>query len=333
MNCPEMVIDILQIVTTNSLIVVPASRVEIFVYGPPTGVYSFITLAFNTGPTGKSYPQSTLFTLNSAGTLVQPIPLPTTLPTVPDLRLQPVTNQRSIVLSETANGLNFFLDGIQFDDSGVDMLINLDGVEEWTIYNTAQEFHVFHIQVDFQVTEINFAAQTFNGYQDTVNLPFANTDGLPGEVKLLIQFTNPNNVGTVLLNILKHEDGGMAVLQARDPSNTTAATSAQSTAATSAQSTAATSAQSTAATTTTSAQPSGTNAAKTTSPPATTAATTAAATPLTAAQISAICIGTALGILLIFVFILPVAWAQYHRHDPRVMSFTERMNRTFRRKQ
>jgi len=70
----------------------------------------------------------------------------------------------------------------------------------------------------------------------------------------------------------------------------------------------------------------------TTATPVTTAAANAAApAPLTASQIAGVVIGVALGVLLIAVFLFPIIWAATHRHDPRVMRFTQRMTRSFGR--
>ena len=73
---------------------------------------------------------------------------------------------------------------------------------------------MFHIhQTDFQVTEIDGAAQPFTGYQDTVSLPFAEEEGQarPGEVKVIIPFTNPVIVGEFVYHchIVQHADQGM----------------------------------------------------------------------------------------------------------------------------
>jgi hypothetical protein len=94
----------------------------------------------------------------------------------------------------------------------VDSTITSGTVEEWTILNTSAELHVFHIhQTDFQVTEVGGVAQDFVGHQDSVNVPFQPDGGPPGQVKLLIDFRDPNIVGKFVYHchILEHEDGGM----------------------------------------------------------------------------------------------------------------------------
>jgi FtsP/CotA-like multicopper oxidase with cupredoxin domain len=103
----------------------------------------------------------------------------------------------------------------------VDTVAKLGDVEEWTIQNTAQEAHVFHIhQLDFQVTEINGKPAPFVGYHDVVTLPAASSTGDPSIVKILIPFTNPVIVGKFVYHchIIQHEDQGMmAVIQVINP--------------------------------------------------------------------------------------------------------------------
>ena len=62
--------------------------------------------------------------------------------------------------------------------------------------------------------EINGEPQPFTGYQDTVSLPFATKKKgqlVPGEVKVIIPFTNPVIVGEFVYHchIVQHADQGM----------------------------------------------------------------------------------------------------------------------------
>lgn len=97
----------------------------------------------------------------------------------------------------------------------MDSTIPVGTVEEWTINNATAELHVFHIhQTDFQVTEVNGAAQDFVGHIDNVSVPFQADDGTPGQIKVLIDFRNPQIVGKFVYHchILEHEDGGMMAI-------------------------------------------------------------------------------------------------------------------------
>ena len=124
---------------------------------------------------------------------------------VADLRRQ-ITNRRTIVFSESADGDTFFVDGRTFDPNRTDTRVKLGAIEEWTIRNESGELHDFHIhQTHFQVTEVNGVPQRFDGYQDIVNVP------VHGEVKVVIPFTDPVIVGRFVYHchLLSHEDKGM----------------------------------------------------------------------------------------------------------------------------
>ncbi|HKQ31712.1 MAG TPA: multicopper oxidase domain-containing protein, partial [Thermodesulfobacteriota bacterium] len=115
----------------------------------------------------------------------------------------------------------FFINGKEFDPERVDTVVQIGNLERWTIQNTSQELHVFHIHLtDFQVCEVNGVEQPFIGYQDTVNLPFDGQDPAwegPGEVVIVIDFRNPIIEGKAVYHchIGQHEDNGMmAVFEA-----------------------------------------------------------------------------------------------------------------------
>src|SRR5712692_1487582 len=202
-----------QIVELKEIVLPPGSRVEVLVRGGAPGMYKFRSLAFNTGPQGDQNPEVTLATIIAEGPAQQPIPLPAKLPPVADLRKQPVAHEREIVFSEGPG--QFFINGQQFDLDRVDTTVNLGDVEEWTIRNTSDEMHTFHIhQLDFQVVEVNGRPVPFIGVQDNVNVP------VRGVVKILVPFTDPVIVGKFVYHchILSHEDKGMmAVIEVKPP--------------------------------------------------------------------------------------------------------------------
>jgi suppressor of ftsI len=202
-----------QVTPTNELVIAPGSRYEVLVRGPAApGKYTMTTQAFNTGPNGDNYPAQVMATLSVEGAPVaNPIPLPTTFPPVPDLRDLPVDNTRTVVFNDTSDPNVFVIDDQIWDRDRVDQTVMLGSLEEWTIENAAEEFHVFHIhQGDFQVTEINGVPQPLVGYQDVVNLPSA-TDAGPSVVKFLLKFDPPIIVGEYVYHchIVQHEDQGM----------------------------------------------------------------------------------------------------------------------------
>ena len=173
---------------------------------------------FSTG--GDEYPAQRLATVVSEGPRVANlIPVPTSFPAVPDLRLAPIARKRVITFANADNSTNpaeqFTINGKFYDHNRIDTTVPLGDVERWTIRNKADELHVFHIhQTDFQVVAINGKRRRFTGYQDTVNLPAATRKNgrlVPGEVTVIIPFTNPLMVGQFVYHchIVQHADQGM----------------------------------------------------------------------------------------------------------------------------
>jgi hypothetical protein len=77
--------------------------------------------------------------------------------------------------------------------------------------NVSGERHVFHIhQLDFLVTSVNGQPVPPDNLNDVIDLPYAQ-NGVPGEVKVIIPFTDPIMVGRFVFHchIVGHEDAGM----------------------------------------------------------------------------------------------------------------------------
>jgi suppressor of ftsI len=202
-----------QITPLRRLTIPPGGRAEVLVRAPAKrGNYQLRTRSFNTGPAGDSYPAQKMATLRVTGDPVESPPLPEVFPPVPDLREEHVDHRRTVVFDDTDDPNVFVIDGRVWDRDRVDQNVRLGDLEEWTVQNASQEFHVFHIhQGDFQVTEINGVEQPFRGYQDVVNLPIAQKNGDPGEVKFLLRFDPPIIAGEYVYHchIVQHEDQGM----------------------------------------------------------------------------------------------------------------------------
>jgi FtsP/CotA-like multicopper oxidase with cupredoxin domain len=208
-----------QLLELDEILLPPASRSEVLIQGGRIGRYAFRALAFDTGPAGDSYGEATLATLVSQGEAQTPISLALVMPVVEDFRTLPVARKRTITFDESADGNTFYIDSgngqgpQQFDANRVDSTIQVGTVEEWTVLNATQELHVFHIhQTDFQIIEVEGVPVPFTGHQDNVNVAYAPTEtSPPGQVKLLIDFRNPDIVGKFVYHchILEHEDGGM----------------------------------------------------------------------------------------------------------------------------
>jgi FtsP/CotA-like multicopper oxidase with cupredoxin domain len=136
----------------------------------------------------------------------------------------PITNRRVITFEESADGNTFFINGQQWSPDRNDTVVQAGDVEEWTVRNVTGEHHVFHIhQLDFLVTAGNVPASDMAGLMDTVNVPYA-TNGVPGEVKILVPFLRDRIEGRFVYHchILEHEDGGMManiLVQPRSPTS------------------------------------------------------------------------------------------------------------------
>lgn len=206
-----------QPIAFDHLLLPPSARTEVLIQGAVAGSYALKTADINTGPQGDQVPGTTLMTVVSQGVPRVPMSIPAVMPGPPDLRTLSVARKRTIVFDESADGNTFYIDSgngpVQFDPTRVDSTIESGTIEEWTILNPTGEWHVFHIhQTNFQITEKNGVPLPFTGHQDTVNVDYqADASSPPGQVKLLMDFRDPNIIGRFVYHchILEHEDGGM----------------------------------------------------------------------------------------------------------------------------
>ena len=173
-------------------------------------------LGYSTGPAGDDYPERRLATIVSAGAAVRArraAERSAARALRPRFAAAHVDRRRRIVFSESADGNSFFINGKQFNHDRVDQRVVLGATEEWTILNTSDEQHPFHIHVnDFQVMSINGRRVRARGLQDTVVLP------VHGRVVIRLRFTGFTGKFVFHCHILNHEDNGMmAVVQVVDP--------------------------------------------------------------------------------------------------------------------
>ena len=201
----------------------PGARSTVVVVASDTaGVQPVTTLEVDTGPQGDENAQVQLATLVVDGAPIDSALLQARLllpaqdqgsivPTPEQVAALPITRQRTIVFSETADGNTFFLNGQEYDMSRDDVTVTLGDVEEWTLVNVSGERHVFHIhQLDFLVKSINNQDIDETGMRDVIDIPYQQ-NGVPGEVKIIVPFTNPIMVGRFVFHchIVEHEDKGM----------------------------------------------------------------------------------------------------------------------------
>jgi FtsP/CotA-like multicopper oxidase with cupredoxin domain len=101
--------------------------------------------------------------------------------------------------------------GKAMEEDRIDEAVRLGDTEEWTIINTDQQFHNFHIhQTAFLVTEINGTRQNEDSLHDTFPVSPATADR-PGTLKVIIPFTDPVIAGKFVYHChaADHEDKGM----------------------------------------------------------------------------------------------------------------------------
>ncbi|MFO1069219.1 MAG: multicopper oxidase family protein [Geminicoccaceae bacterium] len=208
----------------KTLFLAPGARTIVAVPAQAAGRYRLRSLKVETGPQGDPNPTVSIGSFIVAGEQVDdrketarlrlpPADIADIQPNPIALARAPIARKRSFVFSETADGNTFFINNRMYRENRVDTTAYLGDVEEWTIYNTSGELHVFHIhQLDFLVTEISGGggALGYTGMRDVVNLPYA-VNGVPGKVKLIVPFTNPIMVGEFVYHchIVGHEDAGM----------------------------------------------------------------------------------------------------------------------------
>ena len=208
--------------TVSHYVLPPASRVEFIVTGPPSGTKAYLrTNCFDAGSSGIAMPAATLASIDPTTSLTDYVAhrrvspaarigiraVATRFRSAAALRSLAVAQTRTIYYDDQ-NHIN----GEAYDPAGPPMFYAQTGTtEEWTIVNTSNQVHTFHIhQIHFLLEAINGVVQSQEYVMDNVNVPAATTSG-PGTVKVLLDFTDPIDVGTFLFHchILSHEDGGM----------------------------------------------------------------------------------------------------------------------------
>jgi suppressor of ftsI len=150
--------------------------------------------------------------------------IPPALPVVPaagptprahgtyDLAIGAPSAERSLAFSESSDGETFYLNGQVYSPTAGPMFTVRSGtVERWTLTNSSDELHVFHIhQLHFVTQDVDGVAKPAY-WADTVTLPYRHADGTPSVTHVLLDFRDPIIRGTFLFHchLLEHEDGGM----------------------------------------------------------------------------------------------------------------------------
>jgi suppressor of ftsI len=196
----------------------PGQRIDAIAIGPPAGEYAMGTLLFKNMAWREPFPAQQIATVVSAGPPVpgdaeaqvtrQRVARPRW---IDEVRASPIARMRRLVYSRTDDRSVFMIDGRVLDDNRVDQTVKLGDTEEWTIVNTDQQYHSFHIhQTPFLVAEVDGMPQDEDSLRDTMPISPATAER-PGEIKVIIPFTDPEIVGRFVYHChaVDHEDKGM----------------------------------------------------------------------------------------------------------------------------
>jgi suppressor of ftsI len=202
----------------DQVLIGPGQRLDAIVIGPPAGEYAMSTPLFKNMAWRDPFPAQQIATVVSAGPAAAVDAEPEVLRQrvasprwIDEVRMSPIARQRRLVYSRTDDRSIFMIDGKVMDDDRVDQTVRLGDTEEWTIVNTDQQYHSFHIhQTAFIVTEVNGVKRDEDSLRDTAPIPPA-TDAGPGVIKVMIPFTDPEIVGRFVYHChaVDHEDKGM----------------------------------------------------------------------------------------------------------------------------
>ena len=197
----------------------PGQRIDAIAIGPQAGEYVMRTIPFQNQAWKKPDPAQQLATIVAVGSGPARADAETEVLRqhvdgarwIDDVRSATIARRRTLEYSRTPDRHAFMINGRVMDDNRVDQTVKLGDTEEWTVVNTDQQYHSFHIhQTAFLVTEINGIRQNEDSLRDTFSAPPA-TDHGPGVLKVVIPFTDPVIVGRFVYHChaVDHEDKGM----------------------------------------------------------------------------------------------------------------------------
>jgi len=203
----------------EQLILGPGGRVDLAVVGGAPGRARLRSVPFLLEAGRPPLPEHLLATVVSDGAAAdvaaaeahvaaQEVAVPRYIETV---RASPIAQRRSFTFARNPERTAFTINGLQVDMGRTDVSVRLGDVEEWTIRNEDNQLHNFHIhQTEFLVTAVNGVPVNLDSLYDVVTLPAA-ADGRPGEVTIVVPFTDPIILGRFVFHchVVKHEDKGM----------------------------------------------------------------------------------------------------------------------------
>ncbi|WP_244187553.1 multicopper oxidase family protein [Mycobacterium gastri] len=207
-----------------NIMLAAGNRAEFIIKGGEPGRYRIYAAAYDQGHPGGARPSMSLGTLVVNGNKVNSR-MPTTLVDPPQMPNLPIARRRTMVFSgditgRTGMGVQFLIDGKEFDHQRIDTEVEAGTIEEWTLINEDVFQHPIHIHVNpFQVVDIHGIPPGDTSWQtepdvwwDTFRLP-------PFGRYTLRMYFRPDVTGMTVYHchILPHEDRGMMGLLMIDP--------------------------------------------------------------------------------------------------------------------
>jgi FtsP/CotA-like multicopper oxidase with cupredoxin domain len=197
----------------------PGERVDAIAIGPEPGEYAMTTIPFQNQAWKKPDPAQQIATIVAGGQAASNETAEGDVLSqraagngwTDEVRSAPIAQRRTLNYSKTPDRKVFMIDGKVMEDDRVDQTVMLGDTEEWTVVNTDEQYHSFHIhQTGFLVTEINGVTQHETSLRDTYSIPPATDRGF-GVLKVVIPFTDPVIVGRFVYHChaVDHEDKGM----------------------------------------------------------------------------------------------------------------------------
>jgi FtsP/CotA-like multicopper oxidase with cupredoxin domain len=196
----------------------PGERIDLIAIARQPGSYEMGTISFPNEAWRTPRPPQKLATIDCAGPaekvggeaviLNQRVQAERWIDTV---RSAPIARRRTLVYSRTPDRRVFMINGKVMEEDRIDQVVRLGDTEEWTVINTDQQYHSFHIhQTAFLATEINGVQLEEDSLHDTFSMPPATAER-PSAIKVIIPFTDPAIVGKFVYHChaVDHEDKGM----------------------------------------------------------------------------------------------------------------------------
>lgn len=204
--------------TEGQIQLAPANRAEFMIKGSATpGIYRIVQI--QQAQQFLYSAQKTIAEIEVKGapvTMALPTALPIPTREYPLIKPSEIQNLRVIYFAGqfpgTENpyvGIDFLLNGQQYDDTQVNYVVDRDGVEEWRLVvgdsqHGGTEGHPFHVHVNsFEVISVNGKLLEPGTIKDTV--------WIPAESTVVIRMRFKQFIGKTVFHchILPHEDTGM----------------------------------------------------------------------------------------------------------------------------